>query len=184
MELIKKGMAFFRWLWVKLTKSRTIFLAQIFYIGKGVVVSAKNGYIGFLGKAHLHHHTTIKSTGNLVIGKNFSINPYSRVICFDEIIIGENVLIAQFVSILDHDHSTDFKNGDLDYRGEYLTSKITIGNNVWIGDKATVLRGVHIGDNVVIAANSVVNKDIPDNCIVGGVPCKVIKELDSSYSKD
>ena len=59
----------------------------------------------------------------------------------------------------------------------YSKGVISIGNNVWIGDKVTILGNVRIGDNVVIGANSVVTKSIPCNTIAAGNPCKVIKEI-------
>lgn len=52
-----------------------------------------------------------------------------------------------------------------------------IGNNVWIGDKSTILDGVHIGDNVIVGANSVVTHDIPSNSVAAGMPAKIIKQL-------
>ena len=60
-----------------------------------------------------------------------------------------------------------------------VAKPITIGNDVWIGGNCTILPGVTIGNNVVIAAGAVVTKDIPDNCVVGGVPAKVIKEIEN-----
>ena len=80
------------------------------------------------------------------------------------------------VSILDHDHHYDLEDGQLKLSG-YDTAPIKIGYNVWIADKVTILRGVTIGNNVVIAANAVINKDVPDGVIVGGVPAKILKEL-------
>ncbi len=62
---------------------------------------------------------------------------------------------------------------DLKSKGE-----VVIGNNVWLGDKVTVLAGVHIGNNVIVAANAVVTKDIPDNCMVAGVPGRIIKTIE------
>ena len=56
---------------------------------------------------------------------------------------------------------------------------VTIGNDVWIGVNCTILPGVTIGNNVVVAAGAVVTKDVPDNCIVGGVPAKVIREIEN-----
>lgn len=58
-----------------------------------------------------------------------------------------------------------------------------IGNNVFIGMKSTILKGVHIGSNVVIGANSLVNKDIPDNCVAAGNPAKVIMSIEDYYEK-
>ena len=54
---------------------------------------------------------------------------------------------------------------------------ISIGNNVWICDNVVILAGAKIGNNCVIAANSVVNKEFPDNCLIGGVPAKIIKKI-------
>ncbi len=112
--------------------------------------------------------------GELLIGKNFSLNNYSRVVAMERITIGNNVTIAQFVSILDHDHGYEFENDNMKLKG-YITMPIEIGNNVWIGDKVTILKGVKIGNNVIIGANSLVNKNIDSNCIAAGVPCKKIK---------
>lgn len=56
---------------------------------------------------------------------------------------------------------------------------MTIGNDVWIGGNVTILPGVTIGNNVVVAAGAVVTKDIPDNCVVAGVPAKMIKTIDN-----
>ena len=56
---------------------------------------------------------------------------------------------------------------------------ITIGNDVWIGGNVTILPGVTIGNNVVIAAGAVVTKDVPDNCVIGGVPAKKIRDIEN-----
>ena len=56
---------------------------------------------------------------------------------------------------------------------------VNIGNDVWIGGNCTILPGVTIGNNVVIAAGAVVTKDVPDNSVVGGVPAKVIKQIEN-----
>jgi acetyltransferase-like isoleucine patch superfamily enzyme len=118
----------------------------------------------------------IRCYGNLEIGNNFFLNRFSRIISHENISIGNDVTIAQFVSILDHDHEYFIDNNNLKLNG-YKTKAITIGSNVWIADKVTILKGVVIGDNVVIGANSLVNKDIPSGTIAVGNPCKVIKSL-------
>lgn len=63
------------------------------------------------------------------------------------------------------------------------TEPISIGNDVWIGGNVTIIGGVHIGNNVIVGAGAVVVNDIPDNCIVGGVPAKVIENLPSLKNK-
>jgi len=137
----------------------------------------KNGSRTIIGKkASFAKHVELIVDGQLIIGENFCINKYSRIVAFEKINIGKNVTIAQFVSILDHDHAYQFENGNMKLEG-YTTKPINIGNFVWIGDKVTICKGVNIGNNVIIGANSLVNKDIENNCIAGGIPCKKIKSL-------
>lgn len=117
------------------------------------------------------------SRGSLQVGNNVNINSYSRVVALNRITIGNNVIIAKFVSILDHDHAYELNAEKKLHFDGYEVKSITIGNNVWIGDKVTILKGVKIGDNVIVAANSVVSRSVPPNSIVAGIPAKVIKEL-------
>lgn len=162
---------------MKLVYFKSIKAKDIFIIEKGGIVSVRSGgKISIYGKTHLFKYSELQSRGTLEIGENFYLNKYSRVVAFDRIKIGKNVTIAQFVSILDHDHNFVIKNKKMKLQG-YNTNPIVIGDNVWIADKATILKGVTIGSNVIIAANTVVNKDVPNNCIVAGVPFKIIKKL-------
>ena len=79
------------------------------------------------------------------------------------------------MSIRDQDHR--FGHGLTTAKAGFTTAPILIGNNVWIGAKATVIKGVTIGDNVVVAANSVVTHDIPSNVVVAGVPARILREI-------
>ena len=139
-------------------------------------LSKSNGKISIGNKSFFFDNVEVQSRGDIKIGENVQVNNYSRIIALEKIVIGDNVTIAQFVSILDHDHDYTLINGKLVLNG-YSTKPITIGNNVWIADKVTILKGVHIGDNVIIGANSLVNKDIPDNSVVGGIPVKILKKI-------
>ena len=88
--------------------------------------------------------------------------------CKEAITIGKSCAISWDVTIIDSDYySID---------GIEQTSRIEIGNHVWIGMNAKILKGVKIGDGAVIAAGSVVTKDVPSKAMVGGVPAKIIKE--------
>jgi len=98
------------------------------------------------------------------------INRYCKIRCYSEISIGHNVAISENFNIWDSDAH------EIEGVEHSCTQKITIGNHVWIGTNVTVLKGVSIGDGVVISAGSLVNKDIPANCLAAGVPAKVIKE--------
>lgn len=96
--------------------------------------------------------------------------------------IGDNVSITADVTVLTHDFcSSVFREVYADYVPG--RSKVTIGNNVYIGQRAMILRGVTIGDNVIVAAGSIVTKDIPANSVVAGIPAKVVSTLDEYYTK-
>lgn len=96
--------------------------------------------------------------------------------------IGENVLLHKGLTIMTHDFSSRVF---LHKYNDFIPShgKITIGNNVWFGQKCTVLKGVNIGDNCIIGFGSVVTKDIPSNSVAVGIPAKVICSLDTYYEK-
>lgn len=136
----------------------------------------KSGEMICDGRIIVNDDVMIYTKGKLTIGAFFGINRYSRIVAHEKISIGHHVTIGQMVSILDHDHAYLMVNGDLTL-DDYNCSPITIGNNVWIGDKVTILKGVEVGNNVIIGANSLINKKVPDNCIVGGNPFKIIKIL-------
>ena len=121
----------------------------------------------------------IGATGTLTLGTNVFVNSFSRVVAHRSIVIGDNVVIASGVSILDHDHRTHVEDGQLVIENAEFTSEpIRIGSNVWLGDKVTVLKGVTIGDNVIVGANAVVTKDVESGTIVGGIPATVIRRLE------
>lgn len=110
---------------------------------------------------------------NITLGKGVFIN---EGCCFQDqggIEIGNNVLIGQQVVIatLNHDLAPE-------KRGNMIPAPVKIGNNVWIGSHATILAGVTIGDNAVVAAGAVVTKDVSANTVVAGVPAKVIKNIE------
>jgi acetyltransferase-like isoleucine patch superfamily enzyme len=114
------------------------------------------------------------------IGNNCAFGAFNHITCINQIKIGDNCLTGKWVTITDNSHGANVAeelNVPPGERPLYSKGPVIIGDNVWIGDKATVLPGVHIGNNVIIAANAVVTKDVPDNCTVAGVPAKIIKRL-------
>lgn len=112
--------------------------------------------------------------GRIKIGDYALISPGSRISACDEIVIGDSVMMASGVYITDSDWHGIY---DRTRRAEAVTP-VHIKDNAWIGDRATVLKGVTIGENSIVAANAVVTKDVPDNVVVAGNPAKVVKQLD------
>jgi acetyltransferase-like isoleucine patch superfamily enzyme len=116
----------------------------------------------------------------IVIGHNVNINFDCHIGCIHEVQIGNNVLIASKVLIMDHSHgSVDAMSIKTLPFDRPLVSKgsIIIGDNVWIGEGCVILAGVVIGANSIIGSNTVVTKSFAANCVIAGNPAKVIKQL-------
>ena len=111
---------------------------------------------------------------NIEVGENFFANYNFTVLDVGKVRIGANAQIAPNVSIYTAGHPIhpDSRNSGYEYG-----ISITIGDNVWIGGNVCIMPGVTIGNNVVIGAGSVVTKDIPDNVIAAGNPCKIIRVI-------
>ncbi len=174
----------------------------ILFIGKKCSISCKKK-ITFLGSATIEDYTKIDalSKGGIVIGNNFSIGRNSIIECTgvlrelgESLEIGENVGIAAnaFIAVRGktkigkntifgpgvsiHSENHNFEDLDKPMRLQGATRKgVTIGEDCWIGSKAIILDGVTVGNHVIVAAGAVVNRDVPDYAIVGGVPAKIIK---------
>ena len=118
---------------------------------------------------------TVHCGSKISVGKNTTlklgsgyINNNCEIRCSNSIIIGNEVAIADNVVIRDNDsHEID---------GSPLTAPVIIGNHVWIGTRAIILKGVTIGDGAIIAAGAIVTKDVPPNTLVAGIPATVKKE--------
>ncbi len=109
--------------------------------------------------------------GKVKIGNNCFLNDGCSLNCQKEIEIGNNVIFGQNVMIFDHDH--DYKHD----MNRFVQKPVRIGNNVWIGANVTILKGVTIGDNAIIAAGTIVNKNISDNKLVYQEKITKIKKI-------
>lgn len=112
--------------------------------------------------------------GRIEIGDCVLMSPGSRLSASDEITLGDGVMLANGAYVTDSDWHTIYDRTERDER----ITPVHIGENVWLGDHATVLKGVTIGKNSVVAARAVVTRDVPENVVVAGNPAKVVKELD------
>ena len=106
------------------------------------------------------------------IGKNVFINFDCTFLDLGGITIEDGVLIAPKVSLLSEGHPVSPES-----RHSLMVGHIHIKKNAWIGANATILQGVTIGENAIVAAGAVVSKDVPYNTIVGGIPAKIIKTI-------
>ena len=112
---------------------------------------------------------------NIHVGKNFLANYNVTILDIAPVHIGDYVMIAPNTLITTVNHPMN-PSGGRKHLG--IAKPVTIGNDVWIGANVTILPGVNIGNNVVVAAGAVVTKDVPDNVLIGGVPARVIKEIE------
>ena len=120
---------------------------------------------------------------NISVGENFYMNYDCLLLDIAPITIGDNCMIAPGVHIYSATHPIPYKE-----RNEQMIAgksiclefgkPVTIGHNVWIGGRSVILPGVTIGDGAIIAAGSVVTKDVPANTIYGGNPAQLIKTID------
>jgi lipopolysaccharide O-acetyltransferase len=122
----------------------------------------------------------------LHIGRHVQINDSVHIGAIEQVVIGDNTLIASRVFISDHNHGNyqiqDAASApDIPPAHRPLSSRpVRIGRNVWLGEQVCILPGVTIGDGAIVGANSVVTRDIPPNSISAGNPARVIRVFDAS----
>lgn len=136
---------------------------------------------------HLGDHVTIKGNFNcdygchISIGDGTIINYNVTILDTNHVTIGNNVFIAPGVVISAATHPL---NAERRVTRHFQSHPVIIKDCAWIGANATILTGVTIGRNAVIAAGSVVSRDVPDNCLVGGIPAGVIKMIPENEEKN
>lgn len=114
------------------------------------------------------------AVGDVAIGDHTRIGIHCTVI--GPVSIGNNVNLAQGITVTALNHNFGDTTRKIDEQG-ISTKPVEIGDDVWIGANAVILPGVTIGRHAVVAAGAVVTNDVPNNCVVGGVPAKLIKQI-------
>ncbi len=150
-KAFRKILGFLRFLLLK-KQNFDLQVGKGFYCGRGCFVSRKN---------------------RIKIGDFFYMGNYCHLGANAN--IGDNVLLASFVSLVGGDHKIDGIKVPIRKSGRDTLKTISIGDNVWIGHGAIILHGVNIGYGAVVAAGAVVTRDVEKNTIVGGNPAKLIR---------
>src|SRR5215217_5470101 len=112
--------------------------------------------------------------GEVVVGQKTVLGQECTISAYRHVRIGEQCVIADRAMFIDFDHGMVEVERQIRKQGIYKRD-VEVGNNVWIGYGACLLRGVSVGDNSVIGTNSVVTKDVPANAVVGGIPARIIR---------
>lgn len=144
-------------------------------LGKGKLIIGDSSGIG--AYSQLIISTSFNNLGAYIhIGKHVGIGQFASIGGSGGVTIGNHTIIGQYFSC--HPENHNYGDPDKLIKDQGTTrAKITIGENCWIGAKVTVLAGVAIGDNSIVAAGAVVNKSMPPNSIIAGVPARVIKGI-------
>ena len=186
---------FFGLIKLSIQKIRTIiFFSSSRLIRFPIIIRGKK-YIDFGSKlttgegCRFEAYNNQKSKKSLIFGKNIQLNDYVHITAMNNVVIGDNVLMASKIYI--SDCSLGFYSGEeMDSSPEqhpidrsYNISEVIIEDNVWLGEFVSVLPGVTIGKGAIIGSNSVVTKDIPANTIAVGSPAKVIKKYNFETKK-
>lgn len=153
------------------------------YIGEQYITIGNNTHLGDHGRltAYSYYpHTKQTFQPEIIIGNACSIGYQSHITAINKIVIGNNVLTGPRVLITDNAHGASV-DSILDIapskRKMISTGPVLIEDNVWIGEGAMIMPNVHIGTGCIVAANSVVTKDIPPYSIAAGIPAKVIRTI-------
>lgn len=148
------------------------------HFGKGCQICVFNEY---QGKKNSFFQSFIS------IGNNVTVTDGCYISCVNRIEIGDGCLLGVNTFITDNYHGKNTYEELLippNLRELYSKGPVIIGKNVWTGRNVCIMPGINIGDNVIIGANAVVTHDIPSNCIVAGVPAKIIRKIEKHNGKN
>ncbi|WP_193046313.1 acyltransferase [Mycolicibacterium baixiangningiae] len=152
-------------------------------LGAGSIVDASGVRGVHLGRgAKIGRRSIVTTTSQLskrgvglTIGDYSGIGDYAHIGCSGGVTIGRDVIVGPYVTFHSQEHITNSLDQTIRSQGTF-ESEVIVENDVWIGARVTLLAGSHVRSGSVIAAGSVVRGEFPPNCIIGGVPAKVLKE--------
>lgn len=184
--MLKKVVAIIRNCVLKIKYGEKMIIKKSFFkslICKSDCIVIKNGKLNINGKIYLKKNAHIGiNGGTIIIGDNCFFNSNTICACQNYIQLGDRVAIGPNVCIYDHDHV--FGESGKVFPDEYTKGSVKIGNNVWIGAGAIILKNTNIGDNTIIGAGSIVKGEIPANSLVTSDRKLLIKPLISKEAKN
>ncbi len=166
--------------WLSKIKNYYYIYRYIAECGEGLKIE---GFPQFRGKPEIYlgnsvaigSYTRFRGAGKIYLDDYVHLSSGVIIDAKEKITIGRYTLIGEYTTITDSDH--DYTKKGIERHRTFKTKPIDIGENVWIGGRCAILKGVRIGSNVIVGANTVVTEDVPDNCIVTGVKGTIIKRL-------
>jgi acetyltransferase-like isoleucine patch superfamily enzyme len=169
---------FWRYLWRRLLTSagRRWVSDGPFFLGKGLELKIEpRGQIRFGRFVWIGDGTKIRChEGAVEIGAKTVMGQECTISAYQHVRIGEECVIADRAMFIDFDHGVVEVERPIRLQGIYKRD-VEVGNNVWIGYGACILRGVSVGDNSVIGTNAVVTKDVPANAVIAGIPARIVR---------
>jgi acetyltransferase-like isoleucine patch superfamily enzyme len=162
---------------------RRMVLDGMLFLGGGVQLQiGKAARVRFGRWVWIGHGTKIRChEGEVRIGDKTVLGQECTISAYQHVSIGEQCIVADRVMMIDFDHNVAEVDRAIRVQGIYKRD-VHVGNNVWIGYGAQILRGVSVGDNAIIGASAVVTRDVPANAIVAGAPARVIRMRDTPTS--
>jgi acetyltransferase-like isoleucine patch superfamily enzyme len=155
-------------------------LDGMLFLGGGVKLQIGRGARVCFGRwTWIGHDTKIRChEGEVRIGAKTVLGQECTISAYQHVSIGEQCIVADRVMVIDFDHNVAEVERPIRLQGIYKRD-VRVGNNVWIGFGAQILRGVSVGDNAIVGAGAVVTKNVPANAVVAGVPARLIRMRES-----
>jgi acetyltransferase-like isoleucine patch superfamily enzyme len=155
---------------------RRMVLDGMLFLGGGVQLQiGRTARVRFGRWVWIGHGTKIRChEGEVRIGEKTVLGQECTISAYQHVSIGEQCIIADRVMMIDFDHNVAEVERAIRHQGIYKRD-VRVGNNVWIGYGAQILRGASVGDNAIVGASAVVTRDVPANAVVAGAPARVIR---------
>jgi acetyltransferase-like isoleucine patch superfamily enzyme len=172
----KYGLLLLRLAYWKLRLRGRLELDGLAFIGPGCRLEVGRNAVLAIGRwSWIGHGCKIRChEGRVSVGAKSVMGQECTISAYQHVSIGRECVIADRVMMIDFDHGSVEVDRPIRLQGIYKRD-VRVGNNVWIGYGACILRGVTVGDNAIVGTNAVVTKDVEANAVVGGVPAKVLR---------